>query len=234
MDEQKVLLFRLPQEMIAIHLGILSRPPFSVEAMMDAGELLHRLESTAYRLLILKLPGDGLSPKDVLPVIRGAKAPCAHSILILLPPVGLLQEYRPYLEKGVNALISDSAASEDLETEIARQIQVAPRADARIMVRLKVKILDQTSSHLCQSGNLSVSGMFLVLAHKPPVGSPLSFELMLPGLRLPVAGEARVVRHASDGREKLDGIGVMFTAFKADGRTALTLYVASQLTAVKK
>ena len=112
MDEQKVLVFRLPQEMIAIHLGILSRPPFSVEALTQGGELLHRLESTAYRLLILRLPEEGLSPKDVLPVIRGANAPCAHSILILLPPERLLQEYSLYLEKGVNALVSASAASD--------------------------------------------------------------------------------------------------------------------------
>jgi hypothetical protein len=234
MDEQKVLLFHLPQEMIAIHLGILSRPPFSVEAMTPAGELLHRLESTAYRLLILGLPEGGMTPKNVLPVIRGANAPCAHSILIVLPPASLVQEYRHYLDKGVNAVVSSSAACDALEVEIARQIQVAPRADARIMVRLKVKIQDQTTSHLCQTGNLSVSGMFLVLAHKPPVGSTLSFELMLPGLRLPVAGDARVARHASGGREKLDGVGVVFTDFKADGRTGLVRFVEGRLPGASK
>jgi CheY-like chemotaxis protein len=225
MAGQRVLLFHLPQELLGVRMGILSRPPWIVEAVTQAGELLHILETTSFRMVLLRLPADGLVLRDVLPAIRGVKMPCARCILMVLVPQAQLEEHRSFLGKGVSALLSDTISPAELEAEIARQTQVSPRVDARVMVRLKARVRDQQSSSLCQTDNVSLSGMFLNMSRKPPVGSMLAFELMIPGSRAPVCGEGRVVRHASGGREKHEGIGVAFCGLQNNGRQVLTEFL---------
>ena len=226
MDEVKVLLFHFPQEMIALRMGLLSRPPFVVDAAPTPAELVRRLETVRYRIAILGLPAQGMEFKDVLPLVRGEGRLNARCILIVLASPDHLEEMRPSIGKGLNGLLSRSAAPADLEAEIARQIHVAPRVETRQMARLKAKIAQSPSALICQTLNVSASGMFLSSMIKLPVGTVFDFELALPRLKLPVSGRARVVRHSSQEKEKRDGMGAEFISFTTDGRAQLMDFLA--------
>jgi hypothetical protein len=221
MDEFPVLIFNFPQELVSVRMGILSRPPFVVDAAGRAFDLFRRLETSTYRMAVLNMPGDGVEFKDVFPLLRGGKSRHARCILVLLTEEPRMEDHQPYLKKGLNALLPVTAPAEEIEAALARLTQVAPRIDTRVMVKLRARIEQGTSSSMCQTGNLSSSGMFLVTRMKLPVGATLTFELLLPGMKVPLSGEAKVMRHSATGREKSDGMGVMFTTLRGDGRQAL-------------
>jgi DNA-binding response OmpR family regulator len=221
MEELRVLLFNLPPELAAVGRGLLSRPPFVTEAVTRAGDLLRRLESIPYRLIILNMPGDGLEFKDILPTVRGSNLPSTKAALILLIPEERVEEHRIFLERGLNSLLPRTATPDAVEIEIARQTNVAPRVDTRIMVRLKAKIQAQNTLSMCQTANISSSGMLIISRTKLPMDTILTFELMVPGVQTPLSGEARVVRYTVKGKEKYEGMGMAFTALRGDGQRLL-------------
>jgi hypothetical protein len=227
MDESRVLLFNFPQDMIGLRMGLLARPPFVVDPTTQAGELARLLETVAYRLIILCLPVPGLEFEGLFSLIRGEGRKSARCILMATAEDALLESLKPRVGRGLNALLPRSVSAADLEAEIARQIQVAPRSDARVMARLRARLVRTSSSLICQTGNISSTGMFLVSKMKLPVSTSFEFELAIPRLKLPVAGEGRVVRHAATDREKMDGMGAAFLAFKADGRQQLLNFLAA-------
>ena len=207
-------------------MGLLARPPFVVDPTSRAEELARHLETVAYRLIILFLPVPGLEFEGVFPLIRGEGRKNARCILMALAEDALLETLKPRVGRGLNALLPRAVSAADLEAEISRQIQVAPRSEARVMARLRARLVRTPSSLICQTGNISVSGMFLVSNMKLPVCTSFEFELAIPKLKLPVGGEGRVVRHAAPDREKLDGMGATFLAFKGDGRQQLLNFLA--------
>jgi len=233
-DEIKVLLFNFPQEMIVLRMGLLSRPPFAPDIAPNPLELVRRLETISYQIAILGLPFQETEFKDVLPLIRGEKRPNRRCILIVLAPPDQFEGLKPHLGKGLNALLPRTAPPGVLETEIARQTHVAPRVETRQMVRLKAKITQTPSALICQTLNVSASGMFLSSMIKIPVGTEFEFELALPRLKLPVSGRARVMRHSAQEKEKRDGMGVEFISFRTDGRALLMDFLAHLPPPVKK
>jgi len=226
MEAVRVLSFNFPPELHAVQTGLLSRPPFAAEAVSRAAELLMRLEGPPYRLMILSMPGDGLEFKQILPIIRDPKMPCSKGAVILLTPQERVDEHRAYLQKGLNVVLSRAVCPDVVELEIARQIEVAPRVSTRIMLRLKAKVQTQNAMIMCQTANISATGLFLVHKTILPVGTRFTFELMLPGAKVPITGEARIVRHALKTKEKYEGMGAVFTALSPDGQRSLQEFVA--------
>ena len=222
----RVLAFNFPPELQSVQTGILSRPPFAAEAVSRAAELLMRLEGPPYRLMILSMPGDGLEFKQILPIIRDPKMPCSKGAVMLLTPAERVEEHRAYLQKGLNVVLPRTACPDVVELEIARQVEVAPRVSTRIMLRLKARVQTQNTMIMCQTANISASGLFLVHKTILPVGTVFSFELMLPGAKVPITGEARVVRHALLAKEKYEGMGATFISLSPDGQKLLQEFVA--------
>ena len=224
-----MLMFNSPRELTAERMGVLARPPFVAVELRRSADLFQRIATEPFTMLILWLPGDGIDIEDILPAVRSARSPCSHSILIVLTRENRLEDCRPYLRMGVNALLADTASLEALDLVVAKQTQVAPRVETRVMVRFKATIQQAPQSVICQTVNLSSSGMFLAATTLPPIGTNLSFELPLPGQPIPIVGEAFVVRHASVGREKQSGLGAAFTSFRHDGWQVLRKFVDEKL-----
>lgn len=229
MNDFRILLYRFPDRFMKVRLGLLSRPPFICESAARSGEFFHRLEMTLYRMLILTLPDREMDLEDLLPLIRKEGAPSSRAILAVLAPPRHLSEFRPLLGKGLNALVSLDDPPEALEEAIGRQVEVAPRVNARVMVRLQARLTHNMTALLCQTANVSASGMFLELNRKIPVGSEFVFELAVPGGKEPVAGTGVIVRHGDPEREGRDGMGAAFTAFKGQGEAALKEFLAHRV-----
>jgi hypothetical protein len=218
MDDFRILLYNFPLELMGLRLGLLSRPPFVVDHPPRPVNLVRCLETTRYRMAILGLPGGDVEFECVFPLIRGMGCPSSRCILLVLAPPDRLETVQPYVGRGVNALLPRNASPEELEAEITRLTRAAPRLESRHMVRLKARAPRVPSPMICQTDNISTSGMFLSTTIKVPVGTIIDFELDLPGREWPVLGEARVVRHAQPEQEKRDGMGVMFLTLRGEGR----------------
>jgi Tfp pilus assembly protein PilZ len=146
---------------------------------------------------------------------------------VVLCPDEKITEYKPYLSKGVSALFPLSAPPANLETALGAILQVAPRVETRIMVRLSAKVHQMASKHLCQVTNISRSGMFVATNLNLPSGCEVTFELLLPGQPMTVTGEARVARQTLGAGNRTNGLGLSFVSFKMDGRARLDAFLHS-------
>jgi len=224
-----VLLFNIPAPLLDRRNGLLARPPFEADECALAEELHQRLEKIHYKMVILNLPTAGLEPRDILYSLRHLKKASSDAIIIVLAPEDRMADYRSYLSKGLSALFSHSTPPAEIEIHIGRLAHVAPRVESRIMVRLRAKLKQSQGVILCQALNLSLTGLFVATSMKFPVGSDVLFELLLPQSRVPISGEAKVVRHAVGSRDKSDGMGLTFTSFKADGKAGLKTFIDQKL-----
>jgi hypothetical protein len=228
MNDFRILLYRFPDRFLRVRQGVLSRPPFICALANRPPEFFHRLEMEFYRMIILHLPDGSMEFGKLLPLLRAEGRPTSRSVIMVLSPPAHLGEFQPYLGKGLNVLLSDEAPPEELESAVARQTEVAPRVETRVMVRLQARLIHNMTALVCQTANLSVSGMFLELNRKIPVGSEFVFELALPGVKEPVAGTGLIVRHADPEREGRDGMGAAFTGLKGRGDALLREFLARQ------
>ena len=228
MANYNVLLYRFPEQFMKVRLGLLARPPFVTEAATRPGEFFHRLEMTHYRMLVLHLPDEVMQFTQLLPLIRGEGRPSARCILIVLSSPRHLDEFRPFLGKGVNVLLSLEAPAADLEAAIARQVEVAPRVEARVIARIQAHLTVGAAKLLCRTANLSTSGMFLDLNRKLPLGSVFAFDLAIPGVKEPVSGTGTIVRYSDPEREGHDGMGASFSSFRPGCEAALRQFIAQR------
>ncbi len=85
------------------------------------------------------------------------------------------------------------------------------------MVRLKVAVDDGEKLAMGQTENLSRSGMLVRAGEPYDIGTSVLFEFFLDDDPKPVAGEGRIVRHTTPGRENVRGMGIRFTRFEKEG-----------------
>ena len=115
-----------------------------------------------------------------------------------------------------------------IQTVVANCLNVASRVAVRLVTRVEVEIDGQRTAVLCQTENMSSSGLLLSGGRQYETGTRVSFQFLLPGHERPCGGIAEVVRHTTRGREGLDGIGVRFVSFTGDSRERFDSYLTSQ------
>ncbi len=104
------------------------------------------------------------------------------------------------------------------------------RLALRAMTRVSVKLGGATATQLlCQTYDLSRTGLFVITQSRFPLGSSVLFALDLPGGGDGIHGEAEIVRHAHERRDRADGIGLRFVHFAADGERRLAAFLARHL-----
>jgi hypothetical protein len=81
---------------------------------------------------------------------------------------------------------------------------------------------------MCQTENVSTTGMLVRSNVGYPPGTRLGFEFLLLGDSRAVKGEAEVVRHTTIGREAVRGIGCRFVSFEGDGEKRFLEYMKKQ------
>ena len=189
----------------------------------ESGQVL--CAAIAFDLVLVRFPLPDIDVTELLAVVRRPASPCVDSHVVLLADEASLSQAERLVGQGANAALATDRTGEFLNDFAARLLQVAPRIASRIMVRLKARIGDGDHQSFCQTGDLSASGMFVRTDESYPLGSTLSYELMLPAEREPVFGSAVVVRHAAAGEGKLEGIGLRYVEFRTGSEARLRAYL---------
>lgn len=96
------------------------------------------------------------------------------------------------------------------------------------VVRLQTDVDGLTKLDLCQTVNISASGMLIGLPNPHAVGSKVEFEIYIPGQWV-FKGAGRIIRHTTPEIEQVRGVGVLFGEFAGDGRRRLFQYLVAEL-----
>ena len=108
----------------------------------------------------------------------------------------------------------------------------AGRRSVRLMVQLDATIDDGKIARMCQTENVSKSGMLVRTSAPLPVGTRVDIQFVfrsdlalatedLPGGYAFVEGEALVVRHTEPAKERTEGMGLQFLRLEEHGKNLL-------------
>jgi hypothetical protein len=163
--------------------------------------------------------------RQFLGAVRRPDGPCRSAAVVLLARDEHLDEANHLVGQGVNAVFPLADAAELLAAKLRSLVEVAPRFPLRVMSRLRGRMAG--TSTLCQTENISATGMLMRGDQHLPVGGEVHFELTLPGDTKPLRGTGLVVRHTFERRERVSGLGIRFVTFEEDGQVRLQLYLAT-------
>jgi hypothetical protein len=160
-------------------------------------------------------------------LLRGIRSAAANGELVptfVVAPESSIAELGLYEDLGV-VVLSESQDSQTLRRRVREGLFPVPRVGQRVVVRMEVHLGSGKLLRLCQSENLSVSGMLIRTSEEYPIGSTIGFEFVLPGDEESLRGEAQIVRHTQPEVEQTQGIGVRFVSLEEDGEERLRRFV---------
>jgi DNA-binding NtrC family response regulator len=205
---------------------LLDRPWFEVHRVSSGEMAVDLVRRLRFDLLAVREPlpdvGFGVFLARVREVI--AKTP-----VLLLADEERLEQLAQYVGEKLVRVVAADESPHELQKTASELLGVAPRLSTRHMVALEVELEGETVRRMCQSANISETGMLVLTSHLFPVGMKVSMEIMLSGEPRPLAGEAIIVRHAVSEVEGVRGLGIRFLEFSGNGSERLHAYLRRQL-----
>ena len=162
--------------------------------------------------------------EDVVRGVRNAGSSGEPIPTFVVAPEETLSEVGPFETLGVT-ILSDSQDEHSLRTRVREAIFPIPRAGQRVAVKIEVQLGTGRVLRLCQSENISISGMLVRTAEEYPIGSAVEFEFGLPGQDVSIRGEAQIVRYTEPDRDQNRGVGMRFLSFEEDGYDRLRDFI---------
>lgn len=221
-DRQNVLIVGVDSPTFEKIAPVLAREAFEVDRFPGASGALELLAAgVPFRALVVGFPLVDLPIGQFLAAVRARNAPSLHTPLVLVAAEDRVAEAASWIGRGANRVVSLASDEALLQSEVSALLAVAPRASFREMLRLELRLAEANANStlvLCQTENVSATGMLVRTDRRFDLGSEIGFELNLSGDPRAVKGRARVVRHTLPGRDPVNGMGLRFVAFEADGQ----------------
>ena len=192
----------------------------------DWTEALELASAGRYDALLVAYPLGDAPMAGFLATLRRPPCPCRRAAIVLVTEARHRAEAETYLGRGANRVVTWDEAELLLPHILEDLFKAAPRVPAELSVRVKPVAESPAPSVACRTVNISTSGMLLELREGYRPGTVLVFEMVLPGVSLPVRGHARVVRRTSVRREPFPGVGVTFAGFDDNTQARLNSYLA--------
>lgn len=204
---------------------LLKSSSFEIHPAQDARAALVLTRNLKYDLILVGHPLPDLAIAEFLTAVHDSESSCADTPVLILAEADRLSEVQRFAVGGRVRAAAASRTDRELARSVASLLGIAERVASRLMVQVSANLGEGKVSRLCQTRNISETGMLLRTSRLLPVGARLGLELVLPGDPRPIHAEAEVVRHSRLEIERLPGIGVRFLRFDADGGARLREHV---------
>jgi DNA-binding NarL/FixJ family response regulator len=204
---------------------VLDRDEFEVRHVADppqATRLADRVRFDA--VLVARADGED-ELLDLLHAIRRPEAASWRASLALFLPADEMPLARAYQSAGADQVLPRALNSADQQAVVLRLLRSKVRVEARVMARLAVRLESGVSQRLCQTRDLSRTGMFVHTSEWFPVGSPVQFALELGDAGVRVRGEGVVVRCVVESARQPEGVGIEFHSLAGDGAARLDVFL---------
>ncbi len=224
-ERRNVLIIGVDLEEFAHVAPFLARDAFDVDRFPSGTGALELTAQVAIEVLLVRYPLPDMDLGVFLQAVRQGDSPCLASPILLLAAAGEADEAEAYVGRGANRVLRLEDAAEELQETVSGLLAVAPRKAARFLARMEIKLGGAKDMILCQTENLSASGMLIRTERRYDKGTKIDFEFSLPDDTRPIVGVAEVMRHTIVGRDKVGGIGVRFLSFGGDSQRRFATYL---------
>jgi response regulator RpfG family c-di-GMP phosphodiesterase len=222
---RKLLVIGVDPEEYERVVPFLDRESFDVDRFPSAHGAMELLAEISFEMLIVRYPLPDMQTYSFVEGVRGSAGPCVGSPIILLAAGGDREEAATYVGRGVNRLVHLEESKNQIQRAVSELLAVAPRKAARFLARLEIKLGGAKDMILCETENLSATGMLIRTDRRYQKGTKVSFEFSLPDHHRPVVGFAEIMRHTMNGRDIVGGIGVRFLSFVGDSQRRFESYL---------
>ncbi len=209
---------RGPFEAIA---PVLERHKLEIERVESPEEAVEMACSETVALIIFDAEPNQMSLEEVVAKLRAEGSASAKSSLLVMAEPGTEEQARELIGNGVNRVMMLNDPEDLIEQQVADLLHIAPRAAVRFATRLYTSLDNGTEEVFGQTANLSISGMLVQTPTLLEPGQRVVFEILIEDREGAVIGDAEIVRHASQNREGVNGIGVRFIGFRDDCKDVL-------------
>lgn len=203
----------------------LGRDAFEVDRFPSASGALELTTRVSFEVLLVRFPLPDMDLYDYLQAVRQEGSPCQRASILLLTQSDKAEEAESFIGRGANRVVKLEDTNGKIQAVISSLLNVAPRKAARFLARLEIKLGGAKDMILCQTENLSASGMLIKTDKRYDTGTRINFEFTLPEDQRPIVGIAEIVRHTMIGRDKVGGIGVRFLSFAGDSQRRYEAFV---------
>lgn len=221
----RVLVVGLERDVYVKIEPILARSLLSVDRVPKAESGVLLTGQAVFDLVVVRHPLPDMALGSFINRVHEPGALCGGAPILVLTDDVRLEEVKGLMPGGGREVLSVAEPAKLLQEVASRLLGVAPRFATRILVRLEVHLEEGKSLVSCQSENFSEKGMLLRSPTLFPIGTKVRFDCSLPGDRMPIQGEAEVVRHAVPDVEQIQGMGLKVVAFKGDGGRRMQQFV---------
>lgn len=155
--------------------------------------------------------------------LREGRPPSAQPHIVVLAKDRALETLIAYADESLTFISSDLQQAA-IETSLMELFNEPTRRTARLMARFEAKLKTGPVLRLCQTVDISRTGMLVQTQQLLPIGASVALEITLDDDE-PVVIEAEVVRHAKEaavGR----GMGLRFTRFQGNAKARLVEFLS--------
>ena len=220
-----VLMVGLGPEALDSVTPALHEEAFSLHTVDASPFVLDLIRGTAFELLVVALPIEGLTIEEVVEAARCPGSLCLTAGLIIVSAPDHLDQAARWIDYGVNRIITLAWPRSRIWQAFSDLLSEAPRVQLTVPIQLELPRELARDAILLQTSDVSETGALLTGFRTLPLGTRFQFVLRLPGTEIPVRGSAEVVRRAETDREGVEGFGVRYLNLSGESRQTLVGFI---------
>jgi CheY-like chemotaxis protein/Tfp pilus assembly protein PilZ len=219
---KRILVVETGMPVVPFEQSLLLRKDHEVFRASSAAEALEKVEQIMPHLIVLDDHTPDMKISSLIRQIRSMPAGRNASVLLLAGPEG---EDAP---EGVNLVLRKPVVGQEFNDACRRLLSVEARKEARLLVYVNVQGFSQDNLFLCNSLNLSASGILILTARKMKMGETVQLQITLPREREKIRVSGMVMRDAQEVDSRLNAYGVAFQNLSAEEGDRLRNYVEEE------
>ena len=156
--------------------------------------------------------------EELVAMIRDGGSASHSTSILVVAEYHSADAARSLIGRGVNRVMLLDESPAVIDRHMAELLHIAPRADIRLSTRLRTSVADGTEEVLGEVVNLSISGLLVETDTEFEIGDQVAVSIYTGNRNDPVLAKGEVVRRAAPERGNVDGFGIRFLSFAADGQ----------------
>lgn len=206
----------------------LERRGYAVHVTPWEDAVLDYVERIPFQGVITGYPLPGAAFGILLSAIRSRASASRNAGLVVVADPHRIRDARQLVGRGVNRVVDASQPVGQAVQELTTLLSVAPRIPLKLPARIALRMGDRPLSVLCQTENVSLTGMLVRGCTHCSPGSKVAFRIELPGEEEPLEGVAEITRKTDPLREGLQGFGARFLLFDGEGQDRFQTWLESR------
>jgi DNA-binding response OmpR family regulator len=200
---------------------LLLRKDHEVKRATSGEQVIGLFRSEAFDLVILDERLPDCTIEDLVSKIRMTEKGKELSIMQLSSDALLPA-------KGINAVLSKPIVSSEFNDTCRKLLQVESRRESRLLVYVQVQGFVQSNFFLCNSRNLSSSGILILTTKHLKLGDSVQLQITLPREKDKVKAFAKVVREAREVESRLNAYGLHFIEITERDKERINRFIKEQ------